>query len=299
MPTRQILLRRKAISNVSHLTRTMQIVSTAMFKSYYRRWQANMDYYDALAQAGYLLVSSTVPFEHPLLKANNSNRTVLMVIGSRAGLCGGYNAELWHLVQTHIELAERSRYDLEIVAAESRLVPYMQARGVSPKLVYKDLDELPSDQQIGSIAAPFIKRYMAGQIDAFSIVYMGFHSPGHQQAQTLTIMPLTDLIDHLITRAKAIWPWDLAFEDFYMSPSPWQIIDGIADMIIRGAIRACFLDAILSEHVARMMAMRLATHNAEQTLKDLTAQYNRLRQTQITSELMEIIGGIGGIYEQG
>jgi F-type H+-transporting ATPase subunit gamma len=128
---------------------------------------------------------------------------------------------------------------------------------------------------------------------------MGFRSPGHQQAQTLTVMPLTELIDHLITRAKAIWPWELAFEDFYMSPSAWQIIEGIAGMIIHGAIRACFLEAILSEHVARMMAMRLATHNAQQMIRQLTTEYNRQRQTQITSELLDIISGSGGRYEQG
>jgi len=294
---RQILIRRRAVVNVSRLTRTMQVVSTAMFKAYYRRWQVTMDYYDALAQAGYLLVSSEVPFEHPLLKENNSGRVALLVIGSRAGLCGGYNAQIWHLVQTHIQLSQANGRHLDIVAPESRLVPYLHARDIRPSVVYEGLDELPTDQQIGQIASPFIQRYMAGQLDALNIVYMGFHSPGHQQAQTLTVMPLTELIDHLITRAKAIWPWDLAFEDFHFSPSARQIIEGLAGMIIHGAIRACFLDAILSEHVARMMAMRLATHNAEQMIRELTAQYNRQRQTQITSELLDIISGTGGTYE--
>ena len=107
----------------------------------------------------------------------------------------------------------------------------------------------------------------------------------------MTIMPLTELIDHLITRAKAIWPWDLVFEDFYMSPSPDEIIESIARMIMHAIIKECFLEACLSEHVARMMAMRSATKNAEDMIRDLTAEYNKARQTQITNELLDIISG--------
>jgi len=66
----------------------MQIVSTAMFKSYYNRWLAVAEYHDALAQAGYLLVTSETPLEHPLLKENSSGRSAVLAISSRAGLCG-------------------------------------------------------------------------------------------------------------------------------------------------------------------------------------------------------------------
>jgi F-type H+-transporting ATPase subunit gamma len=66
-------------------------------------------------------------------------------------------------------------------------------------------------------------------------------------------------------------------------------------MILHEAIRACFLDAILSEHVARMIAMRTATKNAEDMIRDLTAHYNRERQTQITGELLDIISGMGAL----
>lgn len=292
---RQILQRRRAVNNISRLTRTMQVVSTAMFKSHHHKRQIDADYQEALAQAGYLLVTSEVPLAHPLLRPGDHGPAALLVIGSRAGLCGGYNAEVLRLVEAHREMAAAAGRTLEIHASPGRLVQVLHARGIAVAQVHSDLDDLPSDPQIHRLAEPFVARHRAGEIDSFSVVYMGFHSPAHQQAQTLTIMPLTELIDHLITRAQILWPWEQTFADFAMSPSPEEIIESLGGMIIHGAIRACFLDAILSEHVARMVAMRTATQNADDMIRDLTGSYNRERQAQITSELLDIISGMGAL----
>jgi F-type H+-transporting ATPase subunit gamma len=271
----------------------MQVVSTAMFKFYYKKWLAVVDYHDVLAQAGYLLVTSQTPLEHPLLKDNPSGRSAVLVIGSRAGLCGAYNNAVYHHLETHLSMAKSAGRMLDVYAPDSRLIGTLNSRGIGLTKVYDNLDELPSDAQIHQIADEFIDGYIAGRIDYFGVVYMSFHSPGHQQAQTMAIMPLTELIDHLTTRAKVIWPWDEVFEDFYMSPSPRDIIEGLARMIMHSTIKDCFLQAVMSEHVARMIAMRNATKNAEDMIRDLTAEYNQARQTQITGELLDIISGTG------
>jgi F-type H+-transporting ATPase subunit gamma len=292
---RQIRQRRKAAESIGRLTRTMQIVSTARFKSIHRQWLADADYHDALAQAGYLLVSSETPLAHPLLQENESKKNAILVIGSKAGLCGGYNTNIWHMVQRHLKIAETAGRKLEVVAPSSRLLHLLRSRGVKVSTVYEDLHEIPSAGQVSRIADGFVERYMAGELDTFGIVYMRFHSAGHQQAQTMTIMPLSDLIDHLLTTAKVLWPWDLSFEDFDTSPSADQMIESLARMIMYATIRACFLDALLSEHVARMTAMRSASKNADTMIGDLSQQYNRARQTQITGELLDIIGGTGAL----
>jgi F-type H+-transporting ATPase subunit gamma len=134
---------------------------------------------------------------------------------------------------------------------------------------------------------------MAGRLDFLGVVYVQFYSATSQQAQTLTIMPFTELIDDLVTRATVIWPWELTFEDFLVSPSAPKIIEALARMVIHSSIKRCFMDAALSEHLARMVAMRNATENAQDMIKQLTADYNRARQTQITRDLLDIIGGTG------
>jgi len=290
---RQTLQRRKAISNICRLTRTMQIVSTAAFKSHYRKWLAVAEYHQALAQAGYLLVTSEIPLEHPLLKDNSSGQSAVLAIGSKAGLCGSYNTAIYEHLGKHIDMAKSAGKNLSIYAPQGRLIGLLHARGVALAKTYSGLGEVPSDAQIHDITFDFVDQYVAGKLDYFGVAYMAFHSPGHQQAQTMTILPLADLIDHLITRARAIWPWDLVFEDFLMSPSPEEIIESLATMIVHTTIKGCFLEAALSEHVARMVAMRNATKNAEDMIRDLTAEYNRARQTNITSELLDIISGMG------
>ena len=105
------------------------------------------------------------------------------------------------------------------------------------------------------------------------------------------VLPVAELIDDLTTRATVIWPWELAFEDFLLSPSASEIFDGLASMMVRSSLSACFLEAAVSEHLERVVAMRSATDNAHEMAEDLERQYNRARQAQITDELLEIVSG--------
>jgi F-type H+-transporting ATPase subunit gamma len=290
---RQIFLRRKAIDSIARMTRTLEMVSTARYKSYSNKWALTVDYQDALARAAYLLATPLKPIDHALLKDNSAGRTALLAIGSRKGLCGSYNAHIYRLVEVHVERAKSLGKKLDIYVPRCKLESVLAFHGVTPTKVYTDVDEMPSNAQIGAIADEFIDQYMSGQIDYLGIVYMRFYSASSQQAQTLTIMPLTELVDDLTTRSKVIWPWDLTFEDFHMSPSADKMIEGLARMLMHYSIQNCFMDAALSEHLARMLAMRSATENADDMVKALTADYNRARQTQITSELLDIISGMG------
>jgi F-type H+-transporting ATPase subunit gamma len=274
------------------MTRTLEMVSTARYKAYSGRWALTEQYRDALARIGYLMATSERPLEHPLLKENASGHSAILAIGSRKGLCGSYNNELFRLLEVHLALAKTEGRQLDIYVPRCRLESIMTFHGVTPKEVLTNVDEMPTDPQIHAIADKFVDHYMAGQIDSFNIVYMRFYSASSQQAQTLTILPLLELVDNLATRYHVIWPWDLTFEDFYMSPSAEAIVEGLARMLVHHSIRSCLMNAALSEHLARMVAMRSATENAEDMIKELTADYNRARQTQITSELLDIVGAM-------
>jgi len=292
---RQILQRRKAADNVQRITRTMEMVSTARYKAYQKKRNTVVEYHDALAQIGYLLVTPQKPLEHPLLKENNSGHSAILVVGSSRGLCGAYNSHISALVNIHIETAAQSGKTLDIYATQSRLLSALNYRQIKLKKIYRNIDKAINTTQLDEIAGEFIEQYIAGQIDSFSIVYMQYYSASSQQAQTLTILPLTELITDLTTSSTVIWPWTLSFEDFYLSPPADEIIKAIAKTIVRSSIESCLVDAALSEHLARMIAMRNATKNADDTIKKLTNDYNCARQNQITGELMDIISGTGAL----
>jgi len=292
---RQIFVRRKAIDSIARMTRTLEMISSARYKSYSGQWALTGAYRDALARIAYLLATSEKPLDHPLLRENSAGRSAILAIGSRKGLCGAYNSEVFHLVEIHVQNALLSGRQLDLYVPRSRLESIMTFHHMVPTQVYTDLDERPTDAQIRAIADDFIDQYMAGKLDSFGIVYKRFYSASSQRAQTLTILPLHELVDDLTTRSQVIWPWDLRFEDFLMTPSADRIVESLARMLIYYSIQSCFMDAALSEHLARMIAMRNATDNAEDMIKQLTTDYNRARQTQITSELLDIVSGMGAL----
>jgi len=289
--TRQILERRRAVADISKVTHTMEMVSAVRYQQYYKRWAGSTQFYDSLAQLAYLIVAAEQTIKHPLMLDNESDCNAILVIGSDRGLCGAYNSNICHLIDVHIDMAGRFGKKLKIYAKGRKVISHLNNRGIEPEATYDEFDELPTPEQVKVIADDFMGQYAAGEIGRLGVVYTCFYSPASQRAQTLMVLPVAELIDDLTTRATVIWPWELAFEDFLLSPSAEEIFDSLATMMVRSSLSACFLEAAVSEHLGRVVAMRSATDNADEMAGDLTRQYNRARQGQITAELLEIVSG--------
>lgn len=289
---RQILQRRTATANIAKVTHTMETVSAVKYRRLYKKWSDSIAFYDALAQLAYLIITAEETITHPLMLDNDSDCNAILVIGSNRGLCGAYNNDIFRLLNIHAKMAKRFGKKLRIYAHGKKVITHLNNRGIAMAGVFEDFDQIPIPAQAKAIADEFARQYKDGQIGRLGIVYTRFFSIASQQAQTLTILPVAELIDDLTTRERVIWPWELAFEDFLLSPSASEIFDTLATLIIRAAVSSCFLEAALSEHLVRVIAMRNATDNAEEMLTELTRDYNRVRQNQITSELLDIIGGM-------
>ncbi|HEV57320.1 MAG TPA: ATP synthase F1 subunit gamma [Phycisphaerales bacterium] len=289
--TRHILERRAAARNIGKVTHTMETVSSVRYRQYFRMWVEGIEFYDTLAQLAYLIVTSERPIEHPLMETRDATRQILLVIGSNRGLCGAYNGNLCRLVDVHVRMAKRFGRELEVYTHGRKLTHMLRQRRIPIEREFDEFDEVPTPDQVRDICDGFVEAYRANRVSRVAVVYTRFFSPASQKAQTLTILPMPDLIDDLTTRATVIWPWELAFEDFILSPSAEEIFDGLATLMVRAAVQGCFLEAALSEHLGRVVAMRNATDNAEEMIEQLTREYNRARQWQITNELLDIVGG--------
>jgi F-type H+-transporting ATPase subunit gamma len=291
--TRQILRRRKAAMNISKVTGTMETIAAVRYRQYYNQWAQGIEYFDSLAQLAYLMVTASEGLKHPLIRPNACKTHAVIAIGSHRGLCGGYNADVFRQIDMHIRMAAKFGRELHIYAKGRKVVNYLEHRNITPTAVYSDFEEVPSAEQTNKIADFFIKEYMAGRLGRLGIIYNRFHSQTAQRVQTLTLLPISGLIEDLTTRAAVIWPWELTFEDFLFSSSPEDMFEMLAAMIIRSAIAGCFLEATTSEYLARVVSMRNASDNADEMIEDLSKDYNRARQGQITTELLDIITGVG------
>src|SRR5208283_119925 len=132
-------------------------------------------------------------------------------------------------------------------------------------------------------------RFTAGQFEAVHVAYMNFHSAGVQKPEVMTLLPLSALDQPAPLAAKGALA-SAAIYDFI--PDVQTLLDELLPQTVKTSLFQAFLDATTSEHVSRMVAMKSATDNAEKMIKSLTMRYNRARQSQITTELSEIMGGV-------
>jgi F-type H+-transporting ATPase subunit gamma len=273
----------------------METISAVRYRQYYHQWAQGLAFYDALAQLAYLMVTAEAPIVHPLLEASKSKTNALIVIGSDRGLCGAYNNDLFRQIDTHVKMATRFGRELKIYAKGRKVLSYLDHLKIQPAGVYDEFAEAPTAAQANQIGDFFMNEYIEGRIGRLGVVYNRFFSPASQKVQTLTVLPVVDLIDDLTTRSTIIWPWEQNFEDFYVTPSGAELFETLSQMIVRTSILGCFIEAVTSEQLARVVNMRNATDNADEMIANLTKEYNRARQGQITTELLDIVSGMNAM----
>ncbi|MCA9114943.1 MAG: ATP synthase F1 subunit gamma [Planctomycetaceae bacterium] len=286
---RQIVKRLKAVKNIRKITRTMELIATARFKRAMDRATEAAAYTRKLAEIVADLSRANLKFSHPLLDPRpETKRSVLLVLTSNRGLCGGYNAGV--LRQATNQLAESARngeeVELEVSGKRGISLFKFQKRPVERSYTHFD-DEVPF-AAVEELASRYAADFIAGRIDRLQVAYMQFKSASKQVPVVETLLPLGELGGDVEATADAGVDYDFL-------PSAEEILEEIVPAAFKAQVFKCFLDATVSEHISRMVAMKGATENAEEMIGILSQQYNRARQTQITSELAEIIGGVAAL----
>ena len=150
------------------------------------------------------------------------------------------------------------------------------------------------------IASRYLDEFLSGGLDRLDVVSTRFDSIARQEVTTETLLPLRALIPSAapLPSAKGVNDPEVPAETttepspYEFLPSPESILEEVVPTSFKVKLFKCFLDAAVSEQVARMVAMKSATESADDLIKRLSMQYNRARQSRITSELMDLIGGV-------
>jgi F-type H+-transporting ATPase subunit gamma len=281
MANRRVLVKRRAaVKNIRKITRTMQLIATARFQAAYQRAVATRPYSEKLAELVADLSRAAGSADHPLLRKNDTGRAALVVISSNRGLCGGYNS---NVLRTAVEHLQTTSADVHMVGRKG--VSYFRFLGREIREKTLAIDDRPRFEQVEPIANALIARYEAGEIGAAHVAFMRFHSASRQRPEILQLLPLSPAGAGESARSV----------EYDFSPDPKTLLDEILPASVRIRLFQCFTDAAVSEQVARMVAMKAATDAAGDMIKNLTRQYNRARQTHITMELLDIVGGANAI----
>jgi len=287
--------RRKSIRNIRKITRTMELIATARFKKAMERAASATDYTRRITKLVGDLSRAGLEVSHPLLESREStSRARLLVLTANRGLCGGYNGNVLRLsVQRKKELDELTGGETEIEVSGKRGISGMKFRGIETAESYTQFDDQPKFDQVDEIAGRYLEDYLSGKIDRLDVAYTRFVSASKQEAVVETLLPLGKLDAGPAAKTTGGETAQASSQSLYeFVPSASSILEEVVPASFKVKLFKCFLDAAVSEQIARMVAMKSATENASDMIKMLSRTYNRARQSQITGQIMEVIGGV-------
>jgi F-type H+-transporting ATPase subunit gamma len=280
--TQDIRRRIKSIRNTAQITKAMQMVAASKMRRAQQNALAGRPYAKLMNRVLVSLQERTDSKLHPLLQVRPVRQELLFVISTDKGLAGALNTNL---------MREAMRFDAEktVYAVSGRKAQLFLVRGRRQLLADFELKDSPSFVETKAIARFCMEKFLSGDVDKVSVLYTHFINTINQKPVVSTLLPISDFeatqTEEEKAAAKKRGDPMLAY---IFEPEPEGVLDYMLPYYLQYQVYQMVLDARASEHSSRMVAMKNATDNANQFIKDLTLEYNKMRQASITTELLEI-----------
>lgn len=238
------------------------------------------------------LLSSDTSYESPFIQKRETKRVAIVGFASNSSLCGAYNSNVikeFSTVYTN-KKEEVGAGNILVYPIGKKLADALKKQGIAAQGDYRDMADKPTFLAVQDLAKELIKKYIDGEIDEVILIYHHFISTGSQKLKKTQFLPFD------LESAKPEGQQDEnMFADYILEPSKEEILDSLIPTVLYSRLYAALLDASASEHAARMIAMQIASDNADELVQDLTIQYNKSRQQAVTNELLDIIGGASAL----
>ena len=284
---REIKKRMGAVKTIQRITKTMQMIATAKFTAALARAKNSRPYTDTIRDLVGKVSAQAGDASHPLLEkpARAAGKELVLVISSDRGLCGAYNSNVLRTAGKLLAEARTGGSEIVLDVSGRKALAFFkyQKQEVSARHAVGDR---PQYDAVEKIAQGYIDRYVAGEFTSVKVVYMRFISAARQRAEVMQLLPLT------LPKAAEGAEAKGANANFEFSPSAGELLGELLPRSVKVSLYQAFLDAVVSENVMRMVAMKAATDNAGGLGRTLKRSYNRARQARITTELTEIVAGV-------
>lgn len=299
---RDIKRRIKSVKNTAKITRTMELIATAKAKTAQDRIQKALPYFEALAEiAGQARKASgdDVGVVHPLLERREVKKVAILAVVGNRGLCGGYNTNVLRMARDHRARLLAEGKEVRVFASGKKAFGWFKFQKVPFEGNYTQFDDKPKFVDVERVADTLIGLFQAGEVDRVDVVYTHYFSAGRQAPVVETMLPITSAAEAQVASkggepkvaAAAPASKDGRAVVFKIEPDPKTILDAIFPLQARLHLFRVYLEAASSEQIARRVAMKNATDNAQEVGRLLRMAYNRGRQSQITKEILEVLGG--------
>lgn len=276
---RDIKRRIKSVRNTSQITKAMQMVASAKMRRAQELALAGRAYTGALANVFRHLQETIAECDSPLMKRSEHGKALVVVVTTDRGLCGGLNANLFK------EVLVQCPPDADYVTIGSKLNPQFARTGRHLTASFSLGDNF-GEAELKPILDFIRKGYAEGEYNSVTVLYQKFVNVMVQRPQKTSLLPISP--EELLAMAGQDDIPDTDNGNFLLEPSPGALLDAILPLYFANLLTQMVLEGKASEQSARMVAMKSATENAKTLIGELTLEYNKARQTQITNELLEI-----------
>lgn len=286
---RDIRRRIKSVKNTAQITKAMQLVAASKMKKAQDQAMAGRSYADLLNKVLVNLKEQTTQEDHPLLQEHEEGKELVIVVTTDKGLCGALNTNLLRLI------TEEASPDATFVTigTKGRQALARMKRELLADFTIADPVEFLESKRISEFA---MEKFLSGEFSTVKIAFTNFINTISQEAMVETLLPIRPIDlgrdKDFVGVGRDPGPVDVnpgpEYGGYIFEPSPAGVLDSIVPQYVNYQLYQMILESRASEHSARMVAMKAATDNANEMIKDLTLDYNKQRQAAITAELLEI-----------
>lgn len=276
----------RSVQATKKITRAMELIAASRIVKAQQRVSAAVPYSELITEVVRDLAAGGAGSDKPFLAGRENVKTICYVaIAADRGLCGGYNTGVLRATEAEIKADTEKGAGHLVVPVGRKAEGYFRFRGYNISDAFSGFTDNPPYSAAKEIGEYVVDLFMKGEVDKVVLVYTRFISAGSQEVVLRPLVPLdTDVVEGGDGKSAS-------GREYEFEPDPDQILDSLLPRYVEARVYAALLNAAASEHAFRQRAMKSATDNAEELIKNLSRIMNRARQDAITTEIMEIVSG--------
>ena len=283
---KEVKTRINSVQSTRKITSAMKMVASAKLHKAQEAIENMLPYQRKLNKILTNFLSADLPVESPYTVERPVKRVAIVAFSSNGSLCGAFNANVLKLLlQTVGEYRELGQDNILIYPIGRKIEEAVKKLGFFPQGSYQQFADKPNYSEAAALAHTLMGLFVNKEVDRVELIYHHFKSIGVQELLRERYLPI-DLSDIGNQDAE-----NRVVNDYIVEPSAEQLISDLIPQVLSQKIFTAALDSNASEHAARVLAMQVATDNANELIQELTKQYNKTRQQAITNELLDIVGG--------
>ncbi len=275
----------KSIQNTQKITKAMEMVAASKMRRAQDRMFASRPYAEKIRSVIGHLANAHPEYQHPFLFEREVKRVGFILISSDRGLCGGLNVNLFRTAVKEMKGWSDKGVELDVCVVGNKGLSFVKRLGAN---IVSEVTQLGDKPKLTDLIGPvkvMLDAYYEGRIDRLILLQNNFVNTMTQKPEVQQLLPVEAVDDEELKHH-----WDYLYE-----PDAKEVLDGLLMRFIESQVYQGVVENIACEMAARMVAMKSASDNAGELIKDLQLVYNKARQAAITQELSEIVGGAAAV----